>query len=99
MLYMTRKLKSGLKNILIQPQQLNIVNNVDWATDLVLTINVRMMRLRRYIEMTNEEAKERLNTIALSSPFADVKEACYIGYLAIEKCEKHGIDIRKEKKK
>lgn len=58
-----------------------------------------MMRLRRCIEMTNEEAKERLNTIALSSPFADVKKACYIGYLAIEKCEKHGIDIRKEKKK
>ena len=49
--------------------------------------------------MTNEEVKERLNTIALSSPFVDVKEACYIGYLAIEKCEKHGIDIRKEKKK
>ena len=48
--------------------------------------------------MTNEEVKERLNTIALSSPFADVKEACYVGYLAIEKCEKYGIDIRKEKK-
>lgn len=48
--------------------------------------------------MTNEEAKERLNTIALSSPFADVKKACYIGYLAIEKCEKHGIDIRKDER-
>ena len=49
--------------------------------------------------MTNEEVKERLNTIALSSPFADVKEACYVGYLAIEKCEEQNIDIRKEKKK
>ena len=49
--------------------------------------------------MTNEEAKERLNTIALSSPFADVKEACYVGYLAIEKREKYDINIRKEKKK
>ena len=46
--------------------------------------------------MTNEEVKERLNTIALSSPFADVKEACYVGYLAIEECERHSIDIRKE---
>lgn len=64
-----------------------------------MTINVRMTRLRKYIKMTNEEVKERLNTIALSSPFADVKEACYVGYLAIEKCEKYGIDIRKEKKK
>ena len=52
-----------------------------------------------YVEMTNEEVKERLNTIALSSPFADVKEACYVGYLAIEKCEERDIDIRKEKKK
>ena len=96
---MMRKLKSGLKNIPMQPQQLNIVNDADWVIGLVLTIDVRMTRLRRYIEMTNEEVKERLNTIALSSPFADVKEACYIGYLAIEKCEKHGIDVRKEKKK
>lgn len=47
--------------------------------------------------MNNEEVKERLNTIALASPFADVKEACYVGYLAMEKCEEYGIDIRKEK--